>query len=390
MMKRHLLLSIILLATSMCNAQFTLEDFPREASFTDNYILSSTIFDLPMEGSGLTWDFSSAETEELISREYIDATDDAFFENAFSYRQRDLSFQGLLIESSEYEALDEEGFSAIGRTITEVTYPVDGITGGTNDIVTFVGGNYLYEGENQYLDLPASYEDSWEFTFEEVIDFELSVASFGLDAAPGQQVRYKTITREVVGEGFFIIRDDQGQPSDPISGLLIRVNESRKDSAFLGGAPAPDALMEAFGLIQGDTFTTEFFVAYAYGLGTPLLSMNVDGNDAVNLAYRPQAAMLGDPSNSVKEFTAPSIIAYPNPVAKGQSIQLQTKSNELVASVQLFNMMGEKVHESAFNSGAIASGLNVAIPGHLPSGVYFASLLNDSGQQIGRSKFVVK
>ncbi|MDP4588590.1 MAG: T9SS type A sorting domain-containing protein [Flavobacteriales bacterium] len=388
-MKKHVLFISAFLAMFICNGQFTLEDFPREANLTDTFFLSSVIFPSIEHGSGVTWDFSAAQIEEERTRPYLEA-EDPFFADAYNYRSRPLNFQGFVIESNEYEALDENGYRAIGRSVEEVTFPISLITGGENDVLTFLGGNYLYNAPERFLEFPANYNDAWVSTFDEVIDFELSVASFGLNATPGQQIRSNVFSREIVGEGFFIIPDEEGQPSDPIEGFLIHVSETRTDSVFLGGAPGPAPLMQAFGLTQGNTFTLEYYVAYAYGLDTPLLGMNLENGEPINFVYRPQAAFLGDPANAVQERSDARFKAFPNPVEAGEYIQIQGKSNEQISAVQLFGINGEMIQELETLTQELHSGLRVAVPNTLSSGMYFVQLLNANGELIARSKFVVK
>lgn len=388
-MKKHVLFISAFLVIGICHAQFTLEDFPREANFIDTFFLSSVLFPAPEHGSGLTWDFSAAQIEEERIRPYFEV-EDPFFADAYNYRSRPLNFQSFEIESNEYEALDENGYRAVGRSVEEVTFPINLITGGENDVLTFVGGNYLYNAPERFVNFPANYNDAWVSTFEEVIDFELSVASFGLNVAPGQQIRSNVFSREIVGEGFFIIPDEEGQPSDPIEGFLIHVSETRTDSVFLGGAPGPAPLMQAFGLTQGNTFTLEYYVAYAYGLDTPLLGMNLENGVPINFVYRPQAAFLGDPANSVQERSDAGFKAFPNPVEAGAYIQIQGKSNEQVGAVQLFGINGEMIQELETLTEELHSGLSVAVPNTLASGMYFVQLLNANGELMARSKFVVK
>src|SRR5690606_23933525 len=105
-----------------------------------------------------------------------DATNDPNFPGALNYRERDLIFQGFLIESNEYELLNSDRYGILGRSITDVVYPITSITGGANDELRFVGGNYIYDGNEDNLLFPFDYGDSWTSLYEQTTPFELTVA----------------------------------------------------------------------------------------------------------------------------------------------------------------------------------------------------------------------
>lgn len=141
--EKTVLFSLSLFTASLCIAQFTSEDFPREAAFVANSTLSSNVFNLPAHGTNIVWDFSVAFADETSTRQYFDATNDPNSPGALNYRKRNLIFQEFLIESNEYEGVNTDNLLVIGRSITDVTYLITAITVGANDILRFVGGNYL-------------------------------------------------------------------------------------------------------------------------------------------------------------------------------------------------------------------------------------------------------
>lgn len=388
-MKKLLLLSIAIASTSYCAAQFTAEDFPREATHVDSFIVGTSVFALPEHGAGLIWDYSSIDTDYTVTRVYHDATSDPAFENAFHYRQRDLEFQGFYIESTEYESLDENSYSAIGRSITDVAYPIASITGGADDELRFVGGNFPYEGNYNYLTFPFDYQSSWDMEYTQVIDFELTVAGFGLADVPGNRTSFISHLREVVGAGSFIIPDENGNPSGPIQGLLFHATETKIDSVYLGGEVAPAALMGAFGLTQGEVTVEEYYVAYAYGFGAPLLSFDVIDGLLIDPVYRPSAAVLGS-SVSVAENEQNTIVSYPNPATAGQTLNIRADIGQHISAVQFYSVSGQLVHEVAINTSNVAAGLAVTLPGSLSKGTYFVRLLTPQGEIAERSKIMIE
>lgn len=385
-MKSYFNLAIAILAASSCAAQFTLDDFPREASFTDTGVTSTSELDLPEHGDNVLWDFSSLSNDGSFSVTYNAANNDADFPEAINYRQRNLSFQGLEIESTEYDVLNSDAYSTIGRKLVDVTYSITAMTGGANDELRFVGGAYSYGNGFDYVKFPMEYGDSWSMDYNEITDYELTVAAFGLNETPGQLVRYLTQSREVVGRGSFIIPDENGEPSLPIAGYLLRAVRSAVDSVFLGGDLAPQPLLDAFGLTQGAYAADSFYIAYANGLGTPLLGMNIAPGMTFNYSYRPQAAELG---SSVSEFARSSIQVYPNPVVPGQLLHIQAAIDETVATAQIYSITGQRVHDELLNRD-LKMGTAFAVPQHLNAGMYFMHLINNRGETVGQTKFMVK
>lgn len=387
-MKKLLLFIALLPLATAGVAQFTQDDFPREADFTEIIVISGNTFDPPTHGTDQLWDYSDAQVEEQFERVYMDAAGNPDFPGALNFRERDQIFQDFIIESDEYEAVNENAYTVMGRTITDVEYPITSITGGANDLLRFVGGSYLYAGNYDYLVFPFDYGDTWQMTYETMMPFELTVAGFGLNSTPGQQVGYFTEIREVVGQGAFIIPDESGEPSSPIPGYYIRSVRTVIDSIFIGGSPAPQMLMDAFGLVQGAMDVDSFYVAYAPGLGSPLLGYFMGGPLDGLVDFRPSAAALGQGPTSVDDFAEVAIELYPNPAAAGQMLNVRADYSEPVGAVQLYSLSGQKVYEAVLNQN-LRSGATMVMPRSLKAGMYFVQVRNTAGEIIGQRKVVI-
>ncbi len=372
----------------LAQVTITQDDFPRQASFSDTFVIANnTPMIPPTHGTDQTWDFSSATEASVSINEYMDATADPNFPNALNYRERDLSFQGFVIESDEYESIDADGWYTIGRSIVDVTYSITVITGGPSDNLRFVGGNYIYPGEYKQLQFPLNYQDQWTINYQQDIDFELTVAAFGLNSVPGIFSRYFTQHRQVVGEGTVIIPDENGDPSWPIDALLIKAVRTAVDSTFLGGNPAPPPLMAAFGLTQGSVAADSFYVVYAPGFGSTLLSVDIEGTQISNLVYRPGAASLGTPS-AVKDLWLTNFSIAPNPVSSGNPVQINTTQSVSINAVQIVNLLGQVIYEKREDNSE-QDNFSVMIPQNTPTGIYLLIIKDKAGKVIGSEKIQV-
>ncbi|MGB0931369.1 MAG: T9SS type A sorting domain-containing protein [Chitinophagales bacterium] len=273
---------------SLLNAQVTLKksNFPVQAGTDVYYSKTNTSIATPSEGSNQLWDYSEIPLGTQLSVQDEDASNDPGFPNASIRFLGNLNFQGFEIPNYSYLSIDETGYKNVGNKVIDTSFPIGSITGGANDVLRFPPIARPYEGgTNDLIRFPANYKDQWSDTYIAYTDFELTVGAFGLNQTPGVDKQYLSYTREVVGYGELIIPLEDGTPSDPVEVLLLKVTSSRIDSFFVGGFPAPPALLGAFGTTQGAV--TDFGVSYSfYAPDFPDRVLFIDGD---GYQYRPQA-----------------------------------------------------------------------------------------------------
>ena len=72
---------------------------------------------------------------------------------------------------------------------------------------------------------------------------------------------------------------------------------------------------------------------------------------------------------------------YPNPTANNFTIELNTTTKELVATIKIFNMVGEEIY---FENVSLINGSlneNISLQNNIPSGLYVVKVL------IGNNEF---
>lgn len=290
---KHLLIILCLFCfTFQSNAQPTLKNsnYPVPAGYLDVDYVKSGLIEEPQGGANQVWDYSDISAGNRRETQYHDATNDQDFNNAHIYWRRNSAFQDFSFPYDAYEQVDETGHYQVGVRIIDTSYPITAITGGANDVLRFPPTIRLQEGQNFYLKFPMTYQSKWESNFVNYTDFELTVEAFGLNQVPGYNKSIITGTREVVGYGDIIIPMEDGTPSPPIEVLLIKSFTTAVDSFFLGGQPAPPALLAAFGLTQGSVSNSEEEPYYSfYSPDFDNAVMALDFQDEFYL-YRPSAA----------------------------------------------------------------------------------------------------
>lgn len=372
---------------SQGQVKITQADFPRAKEFIDSvrYIQQVGISN-PEEGPDLVWDYSALLPGELRTFEHFDATNDPNFQNVLNYRNSALNFQGFIIENINYEAIDSSGFYDYGRSIKGVTYSIRQITGGQNDSLHFVGRNEKFEGRIDDLRFPLSYQDMWSNTRIEYFNFELTVAGFGLNKTPGTRKSIINESREVVGYGGLIIPKSDGTPSALMDVLLVKVNRTRVDSFFLGGAPAPPQLMAAFGLTQGAVANSQYYNFYKPGFAGRVLDIGQVNSTTAQAFYRPQAA---DGLSTVHNLNhLANFNHFPNPVSAGQSVTLSSDINIELGTVSIMDMTGRTLYQTSFDS-SFSKDIQLDIPYAISSGMYLYHVNDQNGMLVGVGKLMI-
>lgn len=382
--------SILTLCALPLLAQVTIDqsNFPATAGYTDAFSLGGTAGVVaPSVGASQTWDYSALVETGQVNIVRIDATSDPIFVDALNHLESNRSIQGLLIPSHVYTAVDANGYYEYGRSFSDTTYSITPVSGGVNDSLNFPDGNHVFQFDNgrpEYLGFPATYQSSWTGTRIEPMNFNLTVAAFGLNNTPAQQVRRVTDTREVVGYGTLVIPLPNGDPSAPMEVLLIESTVSSIDSFFLAGSPMPEPLMSAFGLTQGATASSSAFLFFMPDFHSPLLRFGMDGQSIASIGYRPVGATVPTGISSVE---LENVSIYPNPVAAGTSLTINLgEAGKAVSAIELIDVTGRLVVYQNLQS----TNASLDIPASLVSGVYSVILRDSEAAPLKTSRIVVK
>ncbi len=387
---KNLMLIVTMFVMSIfSDAQITITEaaFNRPIGFTDSvWYAAETNINIPATGANQTWDFSGLTYSKSYYWDYFDATSDPNFANAINKENHLVGFQVFEFKLQEYESVDANGWFIMGYYVEDTTMTLQALTGSSADSIHLVGGVEPFQGRVDRVKFPTTYQDQWTQSRKETFQFELSVASLGLNKTPGKRVRTYTDNRVVTGYGDIIIPTQSGASSS-IQVLQIQSFRTEVDSFFVGGQPASAILLNAFGVTQGATQLDSAMLFYTVGFGAPVFALNLNGNMANTLEWRPQAD--GQSTANINEFDMVQSNCFPNPAAKNGQINITADGFGDDTQFLLLDVMGRVVQEA--NPQRMGTeDYRIQLSALLPAGNYFYQLFDKQAKKRAHGKIIVK
>jgi len=285
-MKKFILPLMALIILSSCSSD---DDTPQvieplvitKADFEANYNVGGETFiffetepssiSIPVAGEDQTWDFS--ESNELASAvfggsDYFVPSNSAF--PSATYFQQRLGAYGIgsalsnTYEAEFYYELNDNGIFELGQSQTQLAIlniPAIGA------VLNYEAQNRAHTGTPRLPSVlfPVEYGDTPITTSGTIdaISFTADAAAFGLNNTPGQLVYTDDVTQEVIASG---IANFKGIGNKRV--LVTKTEATTTVNYFLGGAPAPAALLSMLGATDGSMTTVTTYRFIAEGLGT--------------------------------------------------------------------------------------------------------------------------
>lgn len=392
-MKKILLPTLVLLAfASFLQAQtISFSNMNRSASFVDTfYAATSASVSVATPGSGQIWDYSNLVPSGTFGTEtYYNASDSSsLYPGALQFFNKNLfTPSGLTIPGAEFTSLNANGWHVLGFFLQGASESLTAFTGGAGDVLDIPQQRLIYSDSLFYLKFPVTAQSTWTSFYKRQVAFNLTVASSGLNATPGVFQNYTSQTRTVLGSGQIIIPDENGNAMPAVPALMIEVTQTEIDSVFLGGAPAPPALMSVFGLTQGITFNSKYVLFYPLNnVESPIMGYNLDASGSLTgLYYRPK---VGRKANSIglAQLDLINTNVYPNPMLQGGVLNIDLSATADLAAIKIYNIQGQQVAEYKTSENNTQ---NLSITPNLGQGIYFISLVNQDGAELSRTKLQV-
>jgi hypothetical protein len=401
-MKQSLLstLCVILFSLSM-TAQITINraDFKVQGTQLDSASwkrLTKTGAVLPTLGNNQTWDYTALKDSSPVVNKYyhepvagFGAVPTAFSDATYAFNYNTV-FQVFAYPSRAYEKLDATGYAQLGYATNGGKFPLAAISGGATDSIYFPSAIFRYSNPWTFYKFPITANSVWKSNYKDSSNFQLSIAAFGLNKTPGLRVAKYSYTDTIVGWGTLKMRNPSGGTALSYAVLLHGSTGTEVDSFYVGGAPAPAALLGAFGLTQGATSV----VAGSYnflgiGFNEPFMSIfpNATGGiNGISRAVLPTLGLTVDNKEPIDVTIATKV--YPNPTTEAINVEFQ-KTNNNDWHVMLYNAAGQII---AINRVSAAQGnvnQRITFDSALPSGTYFYNLLDETSLIRANGKVVL-
>jgi hypothetical protein len=238
-------------------------------------------------------DFSLLGEGEQVGMNYY-TEDDPFFTSANLEvaRKTEKKFvPGFVYLYSSVMAFPGDGIYEAGIKVPAQSYPLTSFTGNAADHLDIAEQHYILDEPKKIIEFPMQEGSNWSSESRRTTDFTLTVAAYGLKDVPAQHVW--TVYREerIVGHGNIRLYNPDG-PSRYYEVLKSEITEYAIDSFYLGGQPAPAALLKAFGAAQGQKITVDNRVNfYRKGSCNFLFSLYMGANDLDGEVLRIHADM---------------------------------------------------------------------------------------------------
>lgn len=340
----------------------------------------------PQEGAGVTWDFSGQALTGQSNYTKSTANDpdfpDANLADATLALQLGLVPQPITF----FERLDDSGYATIGRKTSEIRVPSQSITGGPNDTITFLAKTNIYEEENYFFQFPLNYQDVTSYNITIEVDFEITVAAFGLDHVPAGQLAYISATDTVVGYGTLILPNPDGTGPVSMEALLTRRNRTRLDSFFLAGQPAPQVMLNVLGLTQGEVSQRTEYTFYVKGLSRSAISMSFDDGD-IEISMADDIRNLVSSTPKVAANLLPTAV-FPNPTTGRFQVAFD-KSDARDWTFSLYNPLGQLAHQQRIGGSGGPTQAELQLAAKSP-GMHHFLLRNGEGAVVGSGKVLVQ
>ncbi|TVQ75878.1 MAG: hypothetical protein EA358_10760, partial [Flavobacteriales bacterium] len=201
---------------------FNLPISPDSASAT-LFTPGSTPIPLPTLGSGQTWDYSALSTGGTPIKTSLHPSDNnPNFPNASAFSIYNPFLGSLqIIGSKQYDLKNTNGWYYLGFETQTAAYAIGGMSGNPTDSLYMLYSFNNFGTDVPNIEYPVTENSSWSSSYTAFTDFELTVAAFMLNRAPGTIRQDVQRFDSVVGSGFLSI-----DPSNVMAYPCLLVKET--------------------------------------------------------------------------------------------------------------------------------------------------------------------
>jgi len=386
-MRNLLLLMGALILSYSVSAQITLSN-SNVTGITPGHVhavmATSTGVTAPTTGANQTWDYSTLKASSTYNRTFLPWA--AFSATAVLDSQpvtESVTKNMPCIKQNVYD-IDANGIFFAGANIPAQGYSIAALSGNQNDSTIWAAQSYKIR--QNYMKFPATMSSAWTSNTVHSLNFTITVTAFGVNKAPVKISKHEWVHDTVAGWGKVMVPSSHNG-SIGYDALMVQRHYIEYDSMYVGGGPAPAAMLNAFSTKQNDTLDNHYY-EYFYRPGSGLQILIIDyGNDAT---YSKPKAVIYDADNVASgieevQYDNEMFKIYPNPATSG-FVNFQLNKNAVQAwNMTVVNPLGQLVKSVKLESnGDINSQIDMT---GFKSGLYFVNVRDENGNAVASSKF---
>jgi hypothetical protein len=355
----------------------TLSDFPYvKSDFKYDNRLTTSVVTAPKPGTNQVWNYGKEtlpNAETYTYYKYSEPSIPSLTHVDFGFSEN--VTPSLFIEYNDLLSLNANGFQFIGRNYPAQKYGIGGLTGTATDSFKIENQNVLYNDPISSMKFPMTMGTNWASDVTRQYSAKLTIASFSVNNATFVKRSREVRKDSVVGWGDIIVPIGT-KPSVPYQCLMVHRYITVTDSIFLDGKPAPAALMQAFGLVQGNKTAETRKIFWRTKELYPAAYFRYKSSNFTNFNY----FLANQHGNIVSTKDAEVQVEtniFPNPSADGRFTLSFDKSSAKNWSLKIYDLSGREIaEETIIGEGKVTHSFQLLIG----KGAYFYALFNENQQ----------
>jgi hypothetical protein len=325
-------------------------------------------------GANQKWDFSKVPFGQTLGELHPKADNPEYPTATYSIAG-DAELGPIKFPVKSYFEKNKEGIFDLGFSNTTTKLPILAITGNQKDTLELPATNLKYR--HTLYAYPNSFGSKNSSVANLQRPFILTVNNFGINKVPGLVKTKNKLTIETVAWGNLSIPDykNKGKSVTYVALLQILTEEST-DSIFLGGQQAPTALLQAFGLKQGQTTGYKLANFFVPGFKKYAIEASIDDNFKITRLVSPiESGFVGGFVADRDLAAAIETTVFPNPSQDGKfNIQLE-KTVAPDWTLKIYDSKGSEIAQHNIQGeGKIQFDFQI----NPTSGTYFYALFDEN------------
>jgi len=343
---------------------------------------------IPLIGSNINWDYSSYPNTTLENYSYTPETDTFFINANCTYSDSDkklFNSQFYYDIANKYNS-NTQYFGKSGHYVPQQAYSLQAISGGATDSLKIPEQKYILDVPSKAYVFPMTMGSHWESQSRRIANFTLTVMLYGMNNTPAQHAYTTFRSDSVVGWGKMTVYTNLG-PSIPYDVLMVKTKSYTADSFYLSGAPAPAALLQAFGVSQGQILTQySQYNFYRAGSGNYLMRFSYRTDTTFSTLTSIYVALDGMITSKDKAKFQYSTFIYPNPSENGMYQLFLNGYSTPAVQYSVLDIQGKEVQKEEVS---IQDGhFTIQLSSTLPKGNYIIHIQDLSGNKLATEKVI--